>query len=125
MTLVDTSSWIEFLRGRKSETGLRVKELVRTERAAWCDLIAVELWNGARPGDETKFLTELDNAVTCFELNKPVWLRARKLAAASRKNGITVPMADIVIATCAIHYRLEMEYIDGHFDRILAIAAKL
>jgi predicted nucleic acid-binding protein len=123
--LVDTSSWIEFLRGRQSEAGQRVKDLVRTERAAWCDLIAVELWNGVRPGEETKSLAELDGAVTCFELNASVWQRARKLAVSSRKNGITVPTADIVIAACAAHYRLEMEHVDGHFDKIMPIAAKL
>jgi predicted nucleic acid-binding protein len=123
--LVDTSSWIEFLRGRESETGLRVKQLVKTENAAWCDLIAVELWNGVRPGQETKSLSELDGGVTCFELNASVWLRARKLAVSSRKNGITVPTADIVIAACATHYSLEMEHVDGHFDKIMPIAAKL
>jgi predicted nucleic acid-binding protein len=123
--LVDTSSWIEFLRGRESEAGLRVKQLVKTENAAWCELIAVELWNGVRPGEETKSLSELDGGVTCFELNTAVWLRARKLAVSSRKNGITVPTADIVIAACAAHYHLEMEHVDGHFDKIMPIAAKL
>jgi predicted nucleic acid-binding protein len=125
VTLVDTSSWIEFLRGRKSEAGLRVKDLVRTGQAAWCDLIAVELWNGVRPGEETKSLTELDDAATSFELDAAVWRLARKLAVSSRRSGITVPTTDIVIAACASHYRLEVEHSDGHFDKIMPIAAKL
>ncbi len=41
--LVDTSSWIEFLRGNQSEAALRVKNLIKTEDAAWCALIAVKL----------------------------------------------------------------------------------
>lgn len=125
MKLVDTSSWIEFLRGRESEAGLRVKRLVKTEEAAWCDLIAVELWNGVRPGEETRTLAELDDAVTRYELSAPVWLRARKLAVLSRKNGITAPTADIVIAACAGYYRLEMEHVDAHFDKLMTISAKL
>ena len=54
---------LEFLRGREANAGLRVKHLIKIERAAWCDLVAVELWNGVRPGDETKALLELENVV--------------------------------------------------------------
>jgi predicted nucleic acid-binding protein len=123
--LVDTSSWIEFLRGNPSEPALRVKHLIETENAAWCDLIAVELWNGVRPGDETKALNELEKEATSFELSAAVWQRARKLAARSRKGGITVPTVDVVIAACAAHYGLEVEHFDSHFDHLMPIAVKL
>jgi predicted nucleic acid-binding protein len=123
--LVDTSSWIEFLRGHRSEPALRVKDLIRTERAGWCDLIAVELWNGVRPGDETKALTELEKEATWFDLTASVWQKARKLAVRSRQAGITVPTTDVIIVACAAHYGLELEHCDRHFEAILPIAAKL
>lgn len=48
VTLVDSTSWIEFLRGHESEPAQRVQSLLAGGEAAWCDLIAVELWNGVR-----------------------------------------------------------------------------
>jgi len=125
VTLVDTSSWIEFLRGRTSEAGLRVKELLKDERAGWCDLIAFELWNGVRPGTETNQLNELERELTCFDISAEVWKRARKVGLQSRKAGLTVPTADVIIAACAVHYGLELEHCDGHFEKLLPIAEKL
>lgn len=125
MKLVDTSSWIEFLRGHQSDAALRVKELVRTERAGWCDLVAVELWNGVRAGRERKTLEDLEGAVTDFALSREVWLLARKLAVRCRESGLTVPSIDIVISACAMNYGLEVERCDNHFDQILPIALKL
>ena len=57
MTLVDASSWIEFLRGRSSEPSQRVKTLLARGHAGWCDLTAVELWNGAQGHIEIGVLT--------------------------------------------------------------------
>jgi predicted nucleic acid-binding protein len=125
VTLVDTSSWIEFLRGRKSPPALRVKELIKLDQAAWCDLIAVELWNGVRAGEETKSLTELETAVTVYSIDATVWQKARKLAFQSRREGITVPLADIIIAACAARYGLEVEHFDGHYDQLMPLAIKL
>jgi hypothetical protein len=42
VTLIDSSSWIDFLRGRQTEPALRGQHLLATGQAAWCDLIAVE-----------------------------------------------------------------------------------
>lgn len=125
MTLVDTSSWIEFLRERQSSPASRVKELIKTDEAAWCDLIAVELWSGVRPGYETKSLAELETVVTLLPMDEEVWQTARKLAFQSRRAGITAPVAHIAIAACAARYRLEMEHFDGHYDQLMPVAAKL
>jgi predicted nucleic acid-binding protein len=125
MKLVDTSSWIEYLRGHQNDTALRVKELVRNDLAGWCDLIAVELWNGVRPGSEKKALEELEEAVTGFPLSEEVWLKARRLALRCRESGLTVPANDVVIAACAANYDLEIECFDAHFAKIVPLAVRL
>ncbi|HEY3760667.1 MAG TPA: PIN domain-containing protein [Verrucomicrobiae bacterium] len=125
MTLVDASSWIEFLRGRGSEPSQRVKALLSRGDAAWCDLTLVELWNGAQGRQEKKALEELEMEVRLYAINEQVWTKARLLAQRSREKGITVTSADIVIAACAKSYDLAVEHCDGHFDKILPIAAKL
>jgi len=125
MTLVDTSSWIEFLRGRDSEPSQRVKTLLVRGGAAWCDMTLVELWNGAQGHVEKKALEELEAEVQLFPINEVVWAKSRLLARRSREKGVTVSSTDVVIAACAANYNLELEHCDNHFDKILPIANKL
>jgi len=123
--MVDTSSWIEYLRGHENETALRVKELIRRDQAGWCDLIAVELWNGVRPGGGKKALEDLEEAVTSFPLSGEVWAKARRLALRCRESGLSVPANDVIISACAANYGLEIECRDTHFEKITPIVANL
>ena len=125
VTLVDSSGWIDFLRGRQTEPALRVQHLLATGEAAWCDLIAVELWNGVRVGRERKALDDLEAELSTFALDADVWKLARKLAFRCRQSGITAPSTDIVIAACATANGLELEHSDKHFDDILPLARSL
>ncbi len=125
MTLVDASSWIEFLRGRDSAPGQRVKTLLVRGEAAWCDMTLVELWNGAQGTREKKALEELEAALRLYAVNEQVWASARILARRCREKGITVSTPDIVIAACVATSNLSLEHCDSHFDKILPIAAKL
>lgn len=125
MTLVDASSWIEFLRGRDSEPSQRVRTLLARGNAAWCDMTLVELWNGAQGHIEKKALEELEAEVQLLAVNEPVWAKARQLARRSREKGITVTSADLVIAACAANYNVDLEHCDAHFDKILPFAKKL
>ncbi len=122
MKLVDASSWIEFLRGRTSEPGLRVKSLLVKGDAALCDLTLVELWNGARGQAEKQVLAALEGEVHRCSLNERAWANACELARRCRGKGLTVPATDIIIAACAATHALELEHCDGHFDDILPLA---
>jgi predicted nucleic acid-binding protein len=125
MTLVDASSWIEFLRQRTSEPGLRVKSLLADGSAVWCELTIVELWNGARGHVEKSVLEELEEELRIYPINEAVWKMARVLARGCREHGINAPATDVVIAACAANHGLKLEHCDSHFDKILPIAAKI
>jgi predicted nucleic acid-binding protein len=125
MTLVDSSSWIEYLSERKSEIGDRVETLVLSGDAAWCDMTLVELWHGARGAREKRQLSEMENEIDRLPVDKPVWQFAFRLARRCRENGLTVPPSDIIVAACATHHHLDLEHCDNHFRRILPIAAAL
>ena len=125
MTLVDASSWIEFLRGRDSVSGQRVKTLLARGDAAWCDMTLVELWNGAQGITEKKALEELEEELRLYPVNEQVWASARILARRCREKGVTASTPDIVIAACAANHKLPLEHSDSHFDKVLPIAAKL
>ena len=122
MTLVDTSSWIEALRSNGSERiRERVRQLLMDGLAAWCDMVAVELWNGARGDYEKKKLAELEREIVCLPTTNEVWQGARKLAQKSRSAGYTFPPADLVVASCAIYHGVTLDHCDAHFDTIMDI----
>lgn len=125
MKLIDTSSWIEYLRDRESEAGDRVEVLVLRGEAAWCDMTLVELWNGVRGSKEKRDLGELEKEIARVPVDTAVWHLASKLALRCREKGITVPVSDIIIASCATNHKLELEHCDSHFDDLLPIAKSL
>ena len=90
--------------------------------AAWCDMVAVELWNGARGDYEKKKLMELEKQITCLPTTVDVWQLARNLAQRCRKAGHTVPSVDLVIAACGLFHKVSIEHCDEHFDRIIPAA---
>ena len=125
MKLVDTSSWVEYLRGRESEAGDRVEVLFLSGEAAWCDMTLVELWHGTRGAKEKRELAEMEKEVERIPVDTAVWRLASRLALRCREKGITVPSSDIVIAACAVAHGLELEHCDKHFEEILPLAKSL
>lgn len=125
MKLVDTSSWVEYLRETSSGPATRVEELVLKGEATWCDMTLVELWNGARGVREQRELTQMEKEITLLPVNTGVWQAARRLARRCRDSGLTVPTADLVIAACAVEHRIALEHCDEHFDSIMPLAEKL
>ena len=125
MKLVDTSSWIEYLRERESEAGDRVEALLLGGEASWCDLTLVELWHGVRGAREKRELAKMENEITRTPVNSDVWRLAKRLALRCREKGFTVPISDIVIAACAVTHHLDLEHCDKHFADILPLANTL
>ena len=121
MNLVDTSAWIEFLRGTKSPTDLRVQALLNSRDAAWCEVIVLELLNGASAG-EVRRIERLRREVWHFEIDSRVWSVALNLAMAARSSAITAPTVDVVVAACARVYDLGIEHHrDAHFEDLATV----
>jgi predicted nucleic acid-binding protein len=125
MKLVDTSAWVEYLRTGSSETAEKVEALILADEAVWCDMVMLELWNGARGQEEKRKLAELSEVAPRLETTAEVWNLATRLAARCRDKGKTVPAADVLIVACAIHHKVEVEHKDSHFEIILPLAKSL
>ena len=125
VTLVDSSSWIEALRKKgRIDVRERVKSLLIDGAAAWRDMVAVELWNGARGAYEKKRLLELEKDILCLPTTTEVWFMARRLAEKCRGAGMTAPSADLVIASCALIHGADIEHCDEHIDFIINLGKK-
>ena len=124
--LVDTSAWIETLRANgDAAMRARVRELAMDDRAVLCDMVRVELWNGARSTGDRRLLGELEEQLETVSTPAEVWAAARDLARASRAKGITVPAADLVIAACAEHHGLGLIHCDAHFEQLKELRGKV
>ena len=118
--LVDTSAWIDALRSDGDE---RIRETVARVTAdgiaVLCDLVRLELWNGARGTAEKRMLEELEKELECLPTTAEVWQTAIALARACRTKGWTVPATDLLIAACAEHHSVDLLHHDAHFDQIV------
>lgn len=125
MVLVDTSSWIHFLRpDGDAEVGARVQRLLRDGSACWCPLVRLELWNGAGGEREKKVLRDFERLVPELSITPQVWDEAYSLARKCRSAAVTAPASDLLIAACARHHGVPLEYSDSDFDRIAGAAGQ-
>lgn len=119
MKLIDTSAWIQSLRPDGDEhVKDRVKVLLESGEAAWCPIVRLELWNGARGEHEKRVLKEMEKDLPDLGIRPAVWTLACSLASKARKHGKTVPASDLLVAACARHYSVEIEHDDQHYEII-------
>ena len=126
LTLIDTSSWIEALRtSGNAEVRNRVKELLMGGKAAWCEMILLELWNGAQGESERKILKDFSMEIPMLPISSEVWTLAKRLAQTCRQKGKTVPSTDILIVSCGLMNKADIEHQDNHFDIILNLYSSI
>jgi predicted nucleic acid-binding protein len=117
--LVDTSSWIHFLRPKgNQEVSARVQRALTEGEACWCGLVRLELWNGAGGSREAAVLRDLDKALPELAIDDAVWAASFDLARRASAKGVSVPATDILIAACARYHGASIETADSDFERI-------
>ena len=120
--LVDTSAWIHALR-RNGDPDIRtaVRSATTEGRALLCDMVLLELWNGAQGPREQRVLRELERELEKVPTPAEVWETAGELARACREAGVSAPATDLLIAACAEHHGVPLLHRDAHFDHISRI----
>ncbi len=122
--LIDTSAWVEWLRPKgNAEVGNRVDAALRAGEAAICEMVWLELWNGARAGSEQKTLRSMEATLLTLETGESVWQAARALAKQARSKGVSVPASDILIFSCARHHGATVLHFDGDFRLLDGVVA--
>lgn len=120
--LVDTSAWVEALR-RDGNGAIRdaVGAATRDGRVVFCEMVLLELWNGARGDAERRVLRALESDLVTLPTTPDVWRLAREMGEACRRQGITVPATDLLIAAFAQHHALDLLHNDRHFPLIASV----
>lgn len=117
--LLDTSAWIGYLRPHGWEDlKAAVQQAFRADPVYTCWVVNAELLIGAR--DEPSFAQLFDTLRVLPEiaLIPQLWEAVARLGYALRRQGVTVPLPDLVIAQAAIAGDLVLWHVDEHFEHV-------
>ena len=121
--LVDTSCWIEFFNRPDTEVALSVRTLVVEDRAAISGVVLAELSQGAESREELLELRTSLGALIWAASDREVYARAGILGFELRRQGVTVPITDCVIAATAETIGGRMLTLDSHFRKLSKVAS--
>ena len=115
MILVDTSAWVEFLRGTDSPVCAAVDRLLADDIAI-CDAISMELLAGARDERQLGQLRGLLARTTTLPTTPTDYEAAAAMYRACRVGGETVrKLIDCLIAAVALRADVEVLHADADF----------
>jgi hypothetical protein len=116
--LVDTSVWITFFRGKDPQLIELITMLLKSGRAVYSGIIALELVNGAKGHKELQTLHDAFDAMECITVNETTYLSAGKLGYELSRKGHTLSTVDLLIAQTAVENGLSLLTYDEHFKVI-------
>src|SRR5690606_22426754 len=96
----------------------RVNALLLAGRACWCPVVRLELWRGVTSDAERKTLRAYESRLPDLAITPDVWEAAISLADRGRAAGVTVPLADLLVFTCAQEHLVELAHDDAHFHKL-------
>jgi predicted nucleic acid-binding protein len=118
MVLVDTSVWIDFLRGSASEQADALERLM-LDRAdiCICGVIVTEILQGIRVAAQFRKINELLDAAVFLPMTRDTYIDAAKLYRKLRKKGFTVRKPiDCMIAAVALEHDVPLLHKDKDFQ---------
>lgn len=118
MILIDTSAWIEFLRGTESPVCQEVERLLGAELAV-TDPVAMEVLAGARNDKHLQDLRGLLGRAELLRCDAVDYLAAAMLYRQCRLKGETVRrLLDCLIAAAAIRHGVPVLHSDADFEAL-------
>jgi predicted nucleic acid-binding protein len=122
--IVDSSAWIEYIRGTGSMAHREVRAMVRRSSpiAGVTEPVIMELLAGARDPEDFRKLRRLTTAMPLIRVD-PVcdYTEAAALYKVLRGAGVTIrSMTDCLIAAIAWRRQATVVHADADFDRIAA-----
>jgi predicted nucleic acid-binding protein len=125
MTLVDTSAWIEYLRGTGSGTHLAIRSMVEEDdELATTDVVIMELLAGASAQQPRQNIWGLMNRCVMLP-TRPLfdYEVAAELYSRCRADGFNPANTnDLLIAAVAIGKKVPLLAADGDFGRIAEVS---
>lgn len=116
--LLDTCAWIDFFKASQTRLAERVEAVLVQGEAATCGVVLYELLQGIKSPKEETLVLNAFQVVPHLEMTADLWIKAGRLSSQLRKQGQTLPLSDIMIATLALEHNCSVLTVDRHFDAI-------
>lgn len=111
MILLDTNVVIDLL---NNEDDTRWN-LLNQEDCVICGIVISELYSGIRSKKEEKAVELFVNSLDCLSVEEGDWQKIGQLISHFKKNGLSVPFQDAVLAYLSIKYNCKILTLDKHF----------
>jgi predicted nucleic acid-binding protein len=117
--LVDSSAWIEFLRGTGSDIAFFLKDAISQKQLATTDAVVMEVLAGARTDHEWSELGALLGMCQMIPSSTSDFLDASNIIRHSRMHGETIRRsADCLIAAVAVRADIPILHVDRDYEVI-------
>jgi predicted nucleic acid-binding protein len=124
--LIDTSAWIDYLRGADTSAAKELRRLLGTRVAelATTEPVVMEVLAGAKDDRSLRQLEALTNGLTLLPVNAHRdYHDAAAIFRTARRSGKTIrKLSDCLIAAVAIRNEATLVHKDGDFDAITRVA---
>ncbi len=115
--IVDTSIWVEYFKENPDIVEFIERGFIDNNLFMVGPIIS-ELLQGVRTNREYEELANCIDAIPYIEVKVEDWKKAGYISFNLRKEGLTVPLTDIIISAVAINNQAKVFTIDKHFDYI-------
>lgn len=116
--VVDTTIWIDFLRGRNEPVRAELRRLIKTGQAVLVGMVMAEVLQGIKSLEEQRTVDEHFDALPYLEVTQAAWQKAAETARTLRSRGVAIPLSDLLIAALAMEHDLPVYSTDPHFKQI-------
>jgi predicted nucleic acid-binding protein len=115
--LADTCIWIEYFRG-KTPVSRELEKLIQKGRVMISGLVLYELLQGVKNKKDAELIKQSLLALPNLDVSLETWSQAGDLFFELRRQGITLPPSDVLLAAIALENHCHLFTKDLHFDRI-------
>lgn len=121
MILVDTNVLIDFF----NSPDQAVFEVIMKKEVATCGVVQVELLHGAKSDKQIKTICKMLDSLKYIPMETSDWQKIGLFLRLLKKHGLSVPLADSIIAYLAIKNNCKVWTNDKHFYFIANVIPNL
>ncbi len=103
MILIDTNLLIDYLKGSDTILG----DLIEIEETAICGIVLAELFHGINSNSEKELIHDAVKDFEWIPIEDTIWRSVGTNLNKLKKNGLTIPFQDAVLATLCIENKIK------------------
>jgi predicted nucleic acid-binding protein len=124
--LLDTSAWIlSFKHDLDVSLADQIRQDILNDQVVTTKPVILELLVGCRTVKEQERLQLYMNNLEQLPLDQADWDKASVIGFTMRRQGVTIPTIDLVIASQAMNNHVHLIHCDKHYEMIASVFADL